>query len=138
MAQKKTSEHDRRDLLEVFLAGVGSVRGSNAVRRFLQHRPLQDETHLVSIGKAAADMSIGALQACGEQIVDGLVITKHGHLHPQLLDNERMQTIESDHPVPGQQTLLAGQSLPMQKLAIVSWCCSRAALPVWLKCQSPG
>ena len=111
MTQQKTGEDYRQDVLDVFLAGVESVRGDGAVCQFLRRHPLRRKTHLLAIGKAAADMSAGALRACDEHIVDGLVITKHGHSNPQLLADERIQTIESDHPVPGQQTLLAGRSL---------------------------
>lgn len=111
MNGQETNERYRRDILEIFMAGLESVRGAIAVRRFLQRRPLRQETHLLAIGKAASDMALGALQACDEQIVAGLVITKHGHLHPQLASDKRLQTIESDHPVPGRQTMLAGQAL---------------------------
>lgn len=111
MSKQKTDEHHRHKLLEIFLGGVESVRGFSAVHRFLRRQPLSKATHVLAIGKAAADMSRGALHACNEQIVDGLVITKHGHSHPQLADDKRIQTIESDHPVPGPNTLMAGQAL---------------------------
>ena len=85
MNEYKTDEQARRDALEIFMGGVDSVGGAQSVERFLRRQPLRQDTHLLAIGKAAANMSAGALRTCGDYIVDGLVITKHGHLHPRCL-----------------------------------------------------
>ena len=101
----------RKDLVRIYESGVRRVRGFDAVRRYLEVRRLTHDAHLVAIGKAASAMALGALAVDGERIVDGLVITKHGHVEPELARHRRVECIESDHPVPGQATLYSGQRL---------------------------
>ena len=102
----------REQLLQIYLAGVQRVRGAEAVQRFFSdYAKLPPQTHLVAIGKAASSMVIGALEIHQENIVDGLVITKQHHLDQVLKQDARLQCIESDHPVPGENTFLAGRML---------------------------
>ena len=101
----------RRDLRRIYEAGLRRVRGFDAVKNYLAGHPLSHAAHLVSIGKAASAMALGALEVCGERIVDGLVITKHGHVEDALARCRRIEYIESDHPVPGNDTLRSGARL---------------------------
>lgn len=101
----------REDLIQIYESGVRRVRGFDAVKRYLDARHLGHDVHLVAIGKAASAMTLGALAAEDERIIDGLVITKHGHVEPDLARYQRIECIESDHPVPGQATLYAGRRL---------------------------
>lgn len=101
----------RETLLQCYLAGIASVRGNDAVQRYLRQHPLGASLHLVAIGKAAVDMTLGAITVCDDLIHDGLVITKHGHLGSVLAGDHRFSCIESDHPVPGENTLCAGTEL---------------------------
>ena len=64
MNEYKTDEQARRDALEIFMGGVDSVGGAQSVERFLRRQPLRQDTHLLAIGKAAANMSVGALRTC--------------------------------------------------------------------------
>ena len=101
----------RTQVLQIFEAGVSRVKGFNAVADFLQQKSLSGEYRLVAVGKAASSMSLGALSVLHEQIVDGLVITKHDHTEDALRAHTNIRTMESDHPVPGEATLTAGQAL---------------------------
>lgn len=100
----------RQDVLTVFAAALDAVRGDRAVAQALGECPLPGDWHVVAIGKAAAAMWQGASRVLGERVVAGLVITKHGHA--QGLDaGAGVELIESDHPVPGDASLHAGQRL---------------------------
>ncbi len=105
----------RESLRRVYAAGVRRVRGFDAVCDYLDAHPAAHPSshplHLVAIGKAASAMTLGALAACGGRIADGLVITKHGHLDHALARHRRIACVESDHPVPGDNTLRAGERL---------------------------
>ena len=54
----------REVLLQCYLDGVARVRGRDAVRQYLRRHPVSESLHLVAIGKAAADMTLGALAVC--------------------------------------------------------------------------
>ena len=101
----------REQVLEIFNAGVSRVKGFNAVASFLKENSLTGQYHLAAIGKAASSMSLGALSVMGDQIVDGLVITKHDHTEPELRTYKNITTMESDHPVPGDASIAAGKAL---------------------------
>ena len=101
----------RRNLLAISHAALAAVEGRGAVRRPLAADPPAGPLHLVAVGKAATSMALGALDALGDQVVGGLVICKHGHGEPELDRVARITYLESDHPVPGEQSLAAGRAL---------------------------
>ena len=106
------ADKPRETLIKIFHAGLERVKGRPAVRAYLQDAPLQPpQVHLVAIGKAASSMTLGAMDAAGASVADGLVITKHGHLDPELDAFDRISCFESDHPVPGRASIEAGQML---------------------------
>ena len=104
-------EQARTRVLKIFEAGVSRVKGFNAVADFLKQKSLSGEYRLVAVGKAASSMSLGALSVMRDQIVDGLVITKHDHTEDELRAHHNIRTMESDHPVPGDASLAAGRAL---------------------------
>ncbi len=101
----------RDELLRMYQAALTRVSGFDAVRRYLEAQPLQGNYHLIAIGKAAASMALGALASSDDVIKAGLVITKHGHLDARLNKYPHLRRLESDHPVPGEDTLKAGTEL---------------------------
>jgi len=101
----------RRNLLEIYQAALAAVEGRAATRRYLEAHPLPGPVHLVAVGKAATSMALGAHDVLGEQIISGLVICKTDHGDPELDRIERIRYMESDHPVPGERSLTAGQAL---------------------------
>jgi hydroxypyruvate reductase len=66
---------------------------------------------LIAVGKAAAAMTLGALDVLGARIRRGLVITRAGHVDPCLANVRAITCLEGDHPVPGERSLAAGAAL---------------------------
>lgn len=107
---------DRRHalLLELLHAGLESVAGRRCVREALLARPLTPAGAPVwaaAVGKAACSMALGAADALGAALERMLVITKSGHLVPELLSLPGVEARESAHPVPDERSLAAGQRL---------------------------
>lgn len=109
--EKAQIQQARQQLRTIFDAGVNRVKGFNAVVEFLQANPIHGSCHLISVGKAGSSMALGALSVLNDQVVDGLVITKHHHIEPQLREYTNINSMESDHPVPGDASIVAGQAL---------------------------
>lgn len=99
----------RRDLLTIFQAALTRVEGRSCVRESL--RGDQGAVSLIALGKAAQSMTLGALDALGDRVLDGLVISKAGHLDKALLNAARLNCLEGGHPVPDERSLRAGREL---------------------------
>ena len=56
-------------------------------------------------------MALGALDALGSSLERVLVITKSGHLAPELLSLPGLEALESAHPLPDERSLAAGRRL---------------------------
>lgn len=98
----------KHDLQKVFTKAVQSVAGRRCVARYLQQNPLAGDVSVIAIGKAAGEMAEGAQRELGEQIKDGLIITKHGYCRNRL---PGFRVIEAGHPLPDETSLLAGDQL---------------------------
>lgn len=98
----------RDDLLDVFQTAVAAVGGKSVVSKELQNGNYPDEFHVIAIGKAADAMLQGLLT---ESIKTALLISKHGHISETHEQDPRITCIESDHPVPRENTIKAGQAL---------------------------
>ncbi len=101
----------RRLLLDAYHAALAAVQGRVCVRQALAVSPLEGAVHVAAIGKAAADMALGAGDALGAQLVAGLVISRQGYLRVAIGYDSRFSCIEAGHPLPDGQTLVAGQAL---------------------------
>lgn len=99
----------RQDLLTIFQAAISRVEGRRCVREALRDEP--GEVSLVALGKAAQSMAEGALDALGERVLDGLVISKPGHLDRPALAARGLTCLEGGHPLPDQRSLQAGEAL---------------------------
>ncbi len=99
----------RADLLEVFQAGLARVDGRACVKNLLQR--VQGDVALIAVGKAAQAMTLGAVDVLGDQIVDGLVISKPGYLDAALLQTYGLRALEGGHPVPDAASLRAGDEM---------------------------
>jgi hydroxypyruvate reductase len=108
---KDRVERLRRNLLQVYQAALARVDGQAVVRAALQGWQGSGELALVAIGKAAQAMAMGARDALGERIVEGLVISKQGHLDQRFLERAVWQGLEGGHPLPDGRSLAAGQAL---------------------------
>ncbi|HVS76891.1 MAG TPA: DUF4147 domain-containing protein, partial [Steroidobacteraceae bacterium] len=77
-----------RLLLDLLHAGLASVEGRRCVREALIASPAAPGDAPVwaaAVGKAACSMALGAADALGGSLERVLVITKSGHLSPELL-----------------------------------------------------
>lgn len=106
----------RRILLELFGAALGAVEGRRCTREALSARAARDDPReerrrcwAIAIGKAASRMMLGARDALGPALERGLVITKDGHLDPEILALEGLETRECGHPLPDERSLAAGE-----------------------------
>jgi hydroxypyruvate reductase len=66
--------------------------------------------YCVAIGKAAAAMMQGAVEALGEHLAGGLQVTRHGYAAAGT-PLPRIAVVEADHPLPGAASLAAGREL---------------------------
>lgn len=95
----------RRVLLDIFSAALIAVNGRRRVFDFLKAQP-PAPVYLISMGKAACAMALGAQDALGVAIQGGLVITKKGHAEAL-----PWPVMEAGHPVPDAASLEAGNRL---------------------------
>jgi len=99
----KTQE-PKQILSELYYSALKAVNGCYAVEQHLIGKPIVGKVAVVAIGKAASAMMLGAKNQLRDQIQSALVITKEGHADKSL----GFPSIESGHPVPNEQSLVAG------------------------------
>ncbi|KAB7619732.1 glycerate kinase [Alkalilimnicola sp. S0819] len=102
-----------RRLIALHGAALAAVGGRNATARALREQPLGGEgpLYLLAVGKAAAAMSLGALEALPEEPAAGLVITREGYTEAALADWPQLRQLESAHPLPDGRSLRAGEAM---------------------------
>jgi len=96
------------DLLSIFQHAIGAVAGKQIVAQEFSRNKYIDEFHVVAIGKAADAMVLGLPD---DNVINGIVISKHKHISERLQQDTRFICIESDHPMPKQASILAGKEL---------------------------
>jgi glycerate 2-kinase len=101
----------RRILLELFDAALRAVNGRIRVAKFFASAKPAGSFEVFAIGKAASAMTLGAFDALGTRITSALVVTKEGHVDPDLGRLPRVTTLECAHPVPDARSLVAGEEL---------------------------
>lgn len=106
--------------LEIYRRTLEQVRGDRLVREHVhlsgRHLLIDDLSYhlsdfdrlvLAGAGKASVAMARGLEQVLGSLIHDGLIVTKHSHSEPL----QFCRVIEASHPVPGEDSLVAGQEM---------------------------
>jgi len=104
---------NKKLLINLFDAGVAAVAGYNATFNALTSSAAKDTPNpslIIAVGKAASGMCEGALAATGNSC-PALVVTKYQHSTSNLTDNPQVNVIESAHPVPDENSLMAGRQL---------------------------
>lgn len=84
------------------------------MRAALMARPMaprDSPVWVAAIGKAACSMALGAADALGPTLGRVLVVTKGGHVAPELSSLPGIEIHESAHPLPDERSLSAGQRL---------------------------
>jgi glycerate-2-kinase len=109
------SEMNRRQAaLEIFLAGIESVKPDNLIKRIIKLNrnilhieditldlSLKKNIYVVGAGKASAIMAKAVESVLGSRITCGHIVTKYGHSVPL----EFMGLTEAGHPVPDENGL---------------------------------
>jgi len=99
-----------------YRAALAAVEPSSAVARHLARDgdrllvdgdpvPTPGRLVMLGVGKAATAMARGAIDACGDRIETGVVITKDGHASGALPD--RFAVYEAAHPIPDERGVRA-------------------------------
>ena len=108
--RKKNLTHKKYQQLacNAWWAGINAVNGYALVLNELSTANNVPVTHVLAMGKAASAMMLAASEYYQDEF-KGLVITKYGHLDDIIKNKTNISSIESAHPVPDENSLLAGQ-----------------------------
>lgn len=106
----QTTTHSNNIVESLWRVGVAGINGEYTVRKALQEDEIGSIDHLIVVGKAAESMYQGATSYLSEQ-TRVLLITKYGHISGLTRLPGEIQVIESAHPVPDKNSLLAGKQL---------------------------
>jgi glycerate 2-kinase len=100
----------RELLVHLYETAIDAVDGRRLVQQWCRENPSATFTHCIAIGKAASAMLQGALDS-RHAINSALLITTREKVTRELKRNNRVNIVESAHPVPGQSSLDAGDAL---------------------------
>lgn len=106
---KQRVTQSRQQLLQIYSEALEAVNGRPCVRDWLAEHPIGDQpVRVVAVGKAATAMMQGAVEALGDGLDKGLVITRAGY-QDELAG--RVTTVVSSHPQFSEASLRAGRCL---------------------------
>lgn len=110
----------RADAIQIFLAGVEAVKPAHFIPQHIRFREhgIQiadqnfaftdiDNLYVAAVGKAAAAMALETEKILGSRIAEGIAVTKNDHA----LELAYSRTIEAGHPVPDDNSILAGKAI---------------------------
>lgn len=101
----------RTDALEIIKGSIEAVLPEKAVQDALRGKSIDKAVTVIAIGKAAWRMANASFLVLGDQIRQGLIITKHDHAQG-LIPN--FEIIEAGHPIPDAHSLTgAAKALKM-------------------------
>jgi hydroxypyruvate reductase len=100
----------RHLLLELYDTALRAADGRKCVAEALAGLGRRTVA-LFAVGKAASAMTRGAYEALGTDIGRALLITKDGHVDPDLRRHSGLCVMEAAHPVPDERSLEAGAEL---------------------------
>jgi len=101
----------RRLLLDLYRAALAAVEGRRRVRAALAADAGREAISAVAVGKAAATMMLGAVDALGDRLRRGLVVGPDDSIVRELADRPGMQCLEAGHPLPDERSLAAGRAV---------------------------
>lgn len=103
MNQKLCSEAE-----QIMEYAIGKMLPDRAVVRALEACDLSGRIYLAAVGKAAWQMANAAVQYLKTMIVDGVVVTKYGHVKG---DIPGVRCFEGGHPIPDENGLAGTQAI---------------------------
>ncbi|MBP6514521.1 MAG: DUF4147 domain-containing protein, partial [Steroidobacteraceae bacterium] len=105
-----TQDAQRDLLLRLYRTALLAVDGRRRVRAALAGPQDGATLWVLAVGKAAAAMTLGALDAYGPSLTRALVISRPGHFDPELSRIPSLTCVGAGHPLPDEQSLAAGQA----------------------------
>ena len=97
----------RKHADHIITAAIRSAMPDAAVKRALEDCSLEGRIHLVAAGKAAWQMAYAAWKCIGDQIIDGVVVTKYDHIKEPIAN---LRLFEAGHPVPDENSFRGTQA----------------------------
>ena len=101
-----SNESMRRDAWKIIRKTLKEAMPDQAVEKALRARSFTKPVTLFSIGKAAWQMASAAERSLGNQIKQGIVLTKYGHSKGEI---PRCEILEAGHPVPDANSVFGAQ-----------------------------
>lgn len=101
--------YQKQLLISAWYIGTAAVEGRSRVRDVLLEDDIRQADQILAVGKAAASMCEGAMDVFGYDIPT-LLVTKYAHSLPSLESCPNLQVIEAGHPIPDENSLIAGKS----------------------------
>ncbi|MGI9317537.1 MAG: DUF4147 domain-containing protein [bacterium] len=95
---------------QIWRAGVDRVNGKSATQNALAKDHEGPWRHILALGKGASAMLLGALDFLTPD-AQALLVTKYGHVDQPLLEDSRIEIIESGHPMPDSNSIRAGNAV---------------------------
>ncbi|HHH36052.1 MAG TPA: DUF4147 domain-containing protein [Gammaproteobacteria bacterium] len=95
----------------MYRAALAAVDGRALVADHLRRHPLRSSFSGLAVGKAAAAMAWGLLDAQGGALRRLLVVTRHGHGGDIATAHAGLTLVEAGHPLPDAASLQAGRDL---------------------------
>ena len=74
----------RQDAETIAMAAINHVNPSRAVKGALEGLMFPGRIYLVAVGKAAWEMAKAAKECLKQEIYDGIVVTKYGHVKTEI------------------------------------------------------
>lgn len=101
----------REDAAKIIKETIADVLPDRIVKETIGQLALEGAVYVAAIGKAAWVMAYAAKELLGEQVKEGVIVTKYGHSKGSI---DGFQIIEAGHPVPDENSVLgAGKILEM-------------------------
>ncbi|HZF25446.1 MAG TPA: DUF4147 domain-containing protein [Steroidobacteraceae bacterium] len=98
-------------LLEIWRQAVAAVDGRRRVREALTGVGPGAPWQVIAVGKAAAAMTLGAIDVLGTEIAAALTISKPGHFPVELDSHPQVEQLPAGHPLLDERSLAAGARL---------------------------
>lgn len=102
-------EHFAQQAYQIFRQGVAAVQPQQFMRSCLPETLVREATRIfvLGAGKAATAMAQEAESLLGSKIMQGLIVTND----PAAAPLSRIQTVIASHPVPDENSLIAGTAM---------------------------
>jgi glycerate 2-kinase len=94
----------KEDAYQILQQSIHSVLPDTAVKRALEQKSFTKPITIVAIGKAAWSMASAAYEVLGNQVKQGIVITKYLHSKGPIAN---LLIKEAGHPIPDKNSILA-------------------------------